>query len=206
MVSVNLSVAKKNQRRVSGLTNSLETTILHEFKPSMFSYHNFLFEGTPAIIMGKNPYQRRGDTTRALGIAIYRDIDRQPILYHWSNHHELIRCYRALQLLSKSTIISEDTLCACFYAMDCASTYTKTQRHYIEILRCDGLKNIDSIRKKILSQKIPDKELDHVLHNMQINAVKPNLNELFAEISTGRINQTPGVIQTLISYNSIIQE
>ena len=203
IMAANLPVAKKSPRRASGPINSIETTILHELRPSMFSYHNSLLKCTPAIIMGRNPYLRKGDTSRALGIAVYGDIDKEPIFYHWSTQHELVRCYRALQLLSRSTIISEDTLCACFYAMNCTSAHDETQHHYVDILRNDGLKNITDIKKDILSQKIPDIELDHALHNMQINNVKPNLNELFAEISAGRINQTPGIIQTLISYNSV---
>ena len=107
--------------------------------------------------------------------------------------NRVIQCYRAVQLLSKCPEIYEDTLCACYHAMDMTSHDTATRDTYLDRLKDEGFNNIRSIRQSIINKPIPDEIVDILVGTLIDSGVDPDIDELSMELRQGHINKTAQV-------------
>lgn len=99
---------------------------------------------------------------------------------------QALHTYRALLLLQECPVVEDDTLCACYYAMQ--PKIDSTSRHYLESLRESGFSNVEERRLKILNKKINLTNFEKAFLQPLEKVDEPvDLEELESEIKLGNL-------------------
>ena len=106
---------------------------------------------------------------------------------------QALHTYRALLLLQECLLVEEDTLCACYYAMQ--PELDETSRHYLESLKRSGFSNVEERRTKILNKKINLSNFENTFLQTLDRAGEPiDLEELDNEVKLGNLVTSGGDI------------
>jgi len=156
------------------------------------SLGNTILNCVPAVVLMKSTWFT--EKRSVLGLSAF--VEKSGNLSSWApstSNNRVVQCYRAIRLLSNCTEISDDTLCACYYVMSVGKDDESTRNIYLQRLKESGVTNVESIRKEILSEKIPDDVIDKIIGALIASGTKPDTAELCAELELRHINKTPQV-------------
>ncbi len=139
---------------------------------------------------------RKGEFAQ-MGIGLIFPDEKEVTIWGLASPHALIRSWRGMKILEQIEIISDGTLCACWYAG--SQKIHESEKRYLDNLaeRLGGTEKLQMLRGEILSSVPSFDELTSMIGNFYVRGVDVDSWELQEEVKAGRIS-TSSLIETLV--------